>query len=322
VGAVRILRDLDIQESIDVAKVVKRIEDGYRADARGEVVPFPRVRLDAAAVSMAWLGAAITSMDVLGYRSYVYNSEGYDRGEQVVVLYGCKNMDVRAVFVGRLIGNLRTGASLAAALHMMAPHTREVGFIGTGNQARNALACIAAIMRPSRLVAWSPNKSRREKFRSWARSKLGVEVELAQDVEDVVRGVPAVVLATSAENTLVTSEMITVPKILLSISAYRRPEIDPGLLDSARRVWTDSVAQASGPGTLFDSDRLRTKLRPLGEGVSDGSARDSSVTRILVNTGAAWEELVVGQLMFEIAESQGLGASLPMPRVRPSAAVF
>jgi alanine dehydrogenase len=322
VGAVRILRDLDIQESIDIAKVVERIEEGYRADARGEVVPFPRARLDAGAVSMAWLGGAITSMDLLGYRSYVYNSEGYDRGEQVVVLYGYKNMDVRAVFVGRLIGNLRTGASLAAALHMMAPHTREVGFIGTGDQARNALACIAAIMRPSRLVAWSPNKSRREKFRSWARSKLGVNVELAPDVGGVVRGVPAVVLATSAENTLVTSDMITVPKILLSISAYRRPEIDPGLLDSAHRVWTDSVAQASGPGTLFDSDRLRTKLRPLGEGVSDGSARDSSVTQILVNTGAAWEELLVAQLMFEIAESRGIGVSLPMPRVRPSAAVF
>ena len=322
VVAVRILRDIDIQESIDIAKVVERIEDGYRADARGEIVPFPRVRLDAGAVSMAWLGAAIESMDLLGYRSYVYNSEGYDRGEQVVVLYGHKNMDVRAVFVGRLIGNLRTGASLAAALHMMGPHTREVGFIGTGDQARNALACIAAVLRPSRLVAWSPNKLRREKFRRWARSRLGVDVELARDVGEVVRDVPTVVLATSAENTLVTSDMITGPKLLLSISAYRRPEIDPWLLDSARRVWTDSIAQASGPGTLFDSDSLRTKLRPLGEGIADGSARDPSVTRILINTGAAWEELLVAQLMFEIAESRGIGAKLPMPRVRPSAAVF
>jgi alanine dehydrogenase len=319
---VRILRDLDLQEWIDIAKVVERIEAGYRADARGEVVPFPRSRLDAGAVSMALQGAAVASQDLLGYRSYVYNSEGYDRGEQVVVLYGYSNMDVRAIFVGRLVGNLRTGAALAAALHLIAPHTREVGFIGTGDQARNALACISHTLRPTRVMAWSPDATRREMFREWAKGKFGLDIELGQDAGDVVRNMPAVLLATSADNTLVTSEMVTEPKVILSISAYRRPEIDPVLLDSARWVWTDSVVQASGPGTLFESDPRRAKLRPLVAGVDDGSARESSVNRIVINTGAAWEELVVAQLMYEIAESREIGVSVSMPPNRPSASVF
>ncbi|HUZ80302.1 MAG TPA: hypothetical protein VMV28_06780 [Thermoplasmata archaeon] len=318
----RILRDLDLQELVDLPKVVERMEAGYRADARGDVVPFPRSRFEARGVFLAWQGAAIPSEDLLGYRSYAYNAEGYDRGEQVVALYGYSSMDVRAVFVGRLVGNLRTGAALAAALHLAEPGVQEVGFIGTGDQARNALACIASTLRPSRVVAWSPTLARREEFRAWADRVLGLRVELGQDAAEVVRSVPAIVLVTSAENTVVTSEMIAQPKLLLSISAYRRPEIDVRLLDSATRIWTDSVAQASGPGCLFEPDARRAKLRPLGEGIADGSTRDQTSTRIIINTGAAWEELMLAEMMYELAESRDLGVSVAMPKERPGAAVF
>jgi len=319
---VRILRDLDLQGLVDIPKVVERMEAGYRADARGDVVPFPRSRFEARGVFLAWQGAAIPSEDLLGYRSYAYNAEGYDRGEQVVALYGYSTMDVRAVFVGRLVGNLRTGAALAAALHLAEPGVQEVGFIGTGDQARNALACIASTLRPRRVIAWSPTLARREEFRAWADRVLGLRVELGNDAAEVVRSVPATVLVTSAENTVVTSEMVAQPKLLLSISAYRRPEIDVRLLDSVPRIWTDSVAQASGPGCLFEPEARRAKLRPLGEGILDGSAHDPTSTRIIINTGAAWEELALAEMMYELAESRDAGVSVAMPKERPGAAVF
>lgn len=318
----RILKDADLQDLIDIPKVVERIEAGYRADAAGEVTLFPRTRYDSGQVFLAWQGAAMPSLDLLGYRSYAYNSEGYDRGEQVVVLYGHSTMDVRAVFVGRIVGNLRTGASLAAALHLANPDSREVGIVGSGDQARNALSCIASILRPSRVVAWSPNSSRLEEFRAWADRVLGVHLELGRDASEVVQSSPTVVLTTSAESTVVTREMITQPKVLLSISAYRRPEIEASLIDSAPRVWTDSVAQASGPGTLFETQERRVKLRPLGEGIIDGSARDTSATRIIINTGAAWQELVVSQLLYDLAESRDAGVSISMPKKIPGAAIF
>ena len=318
----RILRDLDLQGLVDIPKVVERIEAGYRADARGDVVPFPRSRFDARGVFLAWQGAAIPSEDLLGYRSYAYNAEGYDRGEQVVALYGYSAMDVRAVFVGRLVGNLRTGAALAAALHLAEPGVRELGLIGTGDQARNALACIAATSRLSRVLAWSPSPTRREEFCAWAERALGLRVELGQDASEVIRCVPAIVLVTSAESTVVTPKMVAEPKLLLSISAYRRPEIDVRLLDSANRIWTDSVAQASGPGCLFEPDARRAKLRPLSEGILDGSIHDRTSTRIIINTGAAWEELVLAEMMYELAESRDVGLSVAMPKERPGAAVF
>ena len=318
----RVLRDVDLQDLLVIPEIVGCVERGYRADGRGEVVSFPRSRLDARGVFLAWLGAAIPSQDLLGYRSYAYNAEGYDRGEQVVVLYGHSRMDVRAIFVGRLVGNLRTGAALAAALHLADPLVQEVGLIGTGAQARNALACIAPTLRPTRVTAWSPNSARREEFRDWAHRVLGLRFELGQNAGDVVQSAPATILVTSAESTIVTREMVAQPKLLLSISAYRRPEIDSRVLDSVPRVWTDSVAQASAPGTLFETESRRAKLHPLGMGITDGTACDPGATRIIINTGAAWEELALAEMFYELAESRNAGLTVELPKERPGAAVF
>jgi alanine dehydrogenase len=319
---VRILRDAELRALVDIPAVVARIEAGYRADARGEVVAFPRTRVDAQGVTLAWLGAGIPAEGLVGFRSYVYRSDGYDRGEQVVALYGYPTMELRALFVGRLIGNLRTGAAIAAALHLTEPGLPEIGLIGTGAQARNALACLAATLRPTRVVAWSPNRVRREEFRTWSRQVLGLQIDLVESASEVLREVSAVVCVTSSAEPVVTPNMLTGPKLLLSISSYRDPEIDLRILNAAPHIWTDSVEQASGPGTLFRTAGRRSKLRPLGQGIADGSARDRESTRIIINTGAAWEEVVLAEMLFELADAKGVGVHVPIPSESPGAAVF
>ena len=248
---VRILLDSELRDLVDIPRVVSRIEEGYRADREGGVVPLPRTRTDTRGTTLAWMGAAMPAPGLLAYRSYLYRSDGYDRGHHVVALYGHRDMDLRALFLGRLVGNLRTGASIAAALHLVEPSMRDVGFIGTGYQARNALACIARVFQGPRVDAWSPNQQHRASFVTWARTALGIGVDLAESADDVLARASNIVHVTTSESPVVTQPMLREPKMLLSINCYRRPEIDLPILDEARVVWTDSVAQASGPGTLF-----------------------------------------------------------------------
>ncbi len=319
---VRILLDRELRDLLDLPKVVARIEEGYQADSEGKVVPLPRTRTETRGTTLAWMGAAIPSADLLVFRSYLYDSDGQDRGHQVVALYGHKEMELRALFLGRLVGNLRTGAAVTAALHLIDPSLGDVGFIGTGYQARNALACLVAVFRNPRVVAWSPNPEHRKEFADWARSALGTEIALASDAEGVLAETSAIVLVTTSESPVVTQPMLREPKLLLSINSYRRPEIDTLILDAARVVWTDSVAQASGPGTLFSDEERRSKLRPLMQGVQDGSLRERSSTRIVVNTGAAWEEAVTAQLLFEMAVERGVGAEMPIPPDATQSRIF
>jgi ornithine cyclodeaminase/alanine dehydrogenase-like protein (mu-crystallin family) len=310
---VRIIRDDEVRAELDLPALVAAIEDGYRADARGEIVPFPRSRIEARGTTLAWLGAALPEADLLGFRSYLYGSGGGDRGHQVVALYRHGSMELRALFVGRLVGNLRTGASIAAALHLVDPSTVNVGMIGTGYQARNAAACLAAVFPALRLAAWSPNEAHRSSFATWSRETLGIDVELARTPTEALDHGTATVLVTASESPVIPAEVSTRPRLLISINAYRFPEIPLPLLDEALWVGTDSVAQASAPGTLFEREPRRSKLRPLCQALQDGTFRDPASLRIVVNTGAAWEETIAADRLCHLAVQRGLGTEIDLP---------
>lgn len=297
---------------VDRRRVVDLMTAGYLADARGDVCPLPRSRTPVRDVTVAWMGAAIPSADVLGFRSYLYDQNGTDRGNQIVALYRYSTMELKGLFLGRLIGNLRTGAAIAAALRFVHPTLTTFGLIGTGTQARQALTFVAATLPLSSVWAWSPTPERREAFQSWADERLGVRIRLGEDASHVLREARAVALVTSAETPVVTSEMVTEPRLLISINAYRRPEIALPLLEAAPYVWTDSLEQASGPGSLFQSDAMRGKLRKLADPEKLPQLRDESTTRIIVNTGAAWEETLLSESLWESSEELDLGLSIPL----------
>jgi ornithine cyclodeaminase/alanine dehydrogenase-like protein (mu-crystallin family) len=303
----RILNDAEVTRLMDRRRTVELMAEGYSADARGEVFPLPRSRTEAHDLTVAWMGAAIPSMDVLGFRSYLYNKEGADRGDQIVALYRHSTMELKGLFLGCLIGNLRTGAAIAAAVRFVRPNLEALGLLGTGTQARQALACAAAALPLKSVWAWSPNPGRREEFRRWAEEALRVRVQLGDDAQHVLREAEALALVTSSVTPVVTRDMIAKPKLLVSINSYRRPEIDLQSLEEAPHIWTDSVEQASGPGSLFQGEGMRGKLRKLADAEGLRELRDESSTRIVINTGAAWEEILLAESLWRSAEELNLG---------------
>ncbi|HTP54701.1 MAG TPA: hypothetical protein VML94_07080 [Thermoplasmata archaeon] len=311
----RILNDVEVARLMDRRRAVELMVAGYRADARGEVYPLPRTRTEADGVTVAWMGAAIPSTDVLGFRSYLYNKEGADRGDQVVTLYRHSTMELKGLFLGCLVGNLRTGAAIAAALSFVQSDLDSLGLIGTGTQARQAVASAAAALPLKSVWAWSPNPERREAFRRWAEETLRVEVRLGRDAAHVLHETEAVALTTSSETPVITPDMLSGPKLLVSINAYRRPEIDLGLLKAAPYVWTDSIEQAGGPGTLFQRKEMREKLRRLAHDETMEELRDKLSTRIVINTGAAWEEVLLAESLWRSAEQSDVGLQATLSNV-------
>ncbi len=227
-----------------------------------------------------------------------------------MALYRYSTIELKALFLGRLVGNLRTGAAVAAALRFAQPDLHSLGLIGTGTQARQALACAAAAFPLDSVWAWSPTASRREMLQSWAKQTLDIGVRLGDGPRQVLRETDAIALVTSSSAPVITTEMMPGPRLLLSINAYRRPEIDTRLFDEAPHVWTDSVVQASGPGTLFEHAPRRDKLCPVAQEISEGALREKNSTRIIINTGAAWEEVLLAESLWRSAERGEVGFRL------------
>ena len=303
----RVLNDGEVARLMDRRRTVELMVDGYSADARGDVFPLPRTRTLANDVTVAWMGAAIPTSDILGFRSYLYNKEGADRGDQIVALYRHSTMELKGLFLGCLLGNLRTGAAIAAVLRFVRPDLDALGLIGTGTQARQALACAVAALPLRSVWAWSPNPGRREAFGRWAEEALQVRVRLGEDARQVLRETRAVALVTSSDTPVLARDMLPGPRLLVSINSYRRPEIDRPLLEEAPHIWTDSVEQASGPGSLFQKESMRSKLLKLAHSGGLKELRDEGSTRIVINTGAAWEEVLLAESLWRAAEDSNVG---------------
>jgi alanine dehydrogenase len=309
---VRILRDPEVEALLDRRELVERLEDGYRADAVGETTLLPRSRGELGDRTLAFLGASVGPTDRIAWRSYLYSASGEDRGHQVVALYRRSTMELETLFLGTAIGVLRTGGSMIAAVRFAQPRLRRLGLLGTGRQARSALASAAATLPLEQVTVWSPSATHREEFGAWARTNLGRTVELARGPAEVARASEAILLATSAEETVLTDEMLPDPRLLVSLSAYRRPELAATLVDRSRWLWTDSVEQA-GRGPVFAAEPRRGKLRPVADPGCLEALRDEGATRLVVNTGAAWQELVLAATVSAAAEAAGVGDVVPIP---------
>lgn len=265
------------------------------------------------------MGAALPNLDLLGFRSYLYDSAGTDRGEQVVALYRYSTMELKALFLGRQVGIRRTGAALVAALRIAQPDLRAFGLIGTGTQAREVLACAVSALKLDSVWVWSPDAVHRAQFKTWASTEVHQDIQLAENARQVMQEAQAIALVTSSEKPVVASNMLPGPRLLLSISAYRRPEIDLPLIDATPAVWTDSVDQASAKGTLFAEVPRREKLRPLLRESDQKSLRDTGSTRIVINTGAAWEEVLLAESLLRSAEGANVGLRVDLGNERSGA---
>ncbi|MEM0129535.1 MAG: hypothetical protein QXG65_05185 [Thermoplasmata archaeon] len=163
--------------------------------------------------------------------------------------------------------------------------------------------------------AWSANRERREAFRRWAQQDLGVGVRLGTDAGDVLRRAPVVALLPSSETPAGTPEMIPGPVLRVRISSYRRPEIDRRFLAPAPRVRTESIGWATGPGPLFEGGAMGEKVRGPADPEGGSDLRDASMTRIVIPTGAAREELLLAESLWRSAEASDVGLDVTLASV-------
>ena len=83
--------------------------------------------------------------------------------------------------------DIRTGAAGAIAADALAPRTFEtVGVLGSGVQARHQIRCLRCVRTFSRLVAWSPDRSRLDAYCKEMRDE-GLDAAAADGPEAVCR---------------------------------------------------------------------------------------------------------------------------------------
>ena len=191
----------------------------------------------------------------------------------LMILFSAKTGLVQALFLDNgYLTDIRTAAAGAVASRHLAPQTVETaGVIGTGVQARLQMQA-AHLVRPfRRLLVHGRDAAKARACADDLARLLGVEAEVADSAETLVRESQLVVTTTPARAPLIRAEWLHPGLHITAMGSDQsgKTEIDPRALVAADAYVCDRVAQAEVSGELEAAlaAGLWTKGRPaeLGE---------------------------------------------------------
>ena len=191
----------------------------------------------------------------------------------LMILFSAKTGLVQALYLDNgYLTDIRTAAAGAVASRHLAPQTVETaGVIGTGVQARLQMQA-AHLVRPfRRLLVHGRDAAKARACADDLARLLGVEAEVADSAETLVRESQLVVTTTPARAPLIRAEWLHPGLHITAMGSDQsgKTEIDPRALVAADAYVCDRVAQAEVSGELEAAlaAGLWTKGRPaeLGE---------------------------------------------------------
>jgi alanine dehydrogenase len=232
------------------------LEDASRHEAAGETFVSPRSNSNFRRGSMRILFAADYALGFGATKAY-HTIEGVGT-RYLVSLIDLRSGALLALIDGRRITDYRTGgASGVVARRMTFAGPVSVGILGSGNQARAQLECLASVLRIAEASVFSPTPNNREAFAREMSAKLGGAVEPAATAEAAVRGREIVIAASKSRSAepIVQPSWLAGCRLLCAVGNTRPQfaEIDPRCCEDARLVVVDSPHAVEEAGELIQA---------------------------------------------------------------------
>lgn len=213
--------------------------------------------------------------------------------------------------------HLRTGAAGAVAAMKLAPsRVNVVGVVGVGTQARHQLAALQLVRSFPRVLVHARRKDQVSTFCDLMTSKLGVPVEPAQSLEQLVGASQIVITATPSCEPLIRAEWIHSGMHITAVGAdaENKQELFPGVIGAADIVACDLRSQclrlgelraAAASGFLPNIDAV-VELGELCAARHPGRGSESEVT-VCDLTGVGTQDTQIARLAFSRGRALGLG---------------
>lgn len=164
----------------------------------------------------------------------------------VLLMFAIETGELLAIFDAEELTRTRTAAMTAvAAAAMVVDGRRSLGVIGSGFEATGHLRMFAAMWPLDRVMVFSPNAGRRERFAETMSAELGLTIEPVSAPEAALRGQSCALLATNSTKPVVESTMFEPGCAVLSIGSTRLDlrELDVATFRRAAAVVVDHAGQ-------------------------------------------------------------------------------
>jgi len=270
-----LLRESDVRELLSMEALIPLMEEALRAYSTGGVAQPVRLAMmvEPYAGYLGLMPAHLRSAsahdgpgvrEALGAKAVTFYPSNAARDLPthlaVVLLWDSATGELLSIMDGRLITEMRTAASSAAATRTLARKDAEVlALLGSGVQARSHLDAIRLVRSLRHVRVWSRTAAGVQRFVAEMQPQAGVPMTACASAEEAVRGAEIIVTATSASTPVLRGVWVAVGAHINAVGAPRPDwrELDTDAVRRAR-VFVDSRAAA-----LAESGDL---LQPIQEG--------------------------------------------------------
>jgi alanine dehydrogenase len=320
-----------LQGVLSMREVIDLLEPAFAREATapaGAAVVSPKYVTDFANGAMRILFAADAQAGYAAMKAY-HNVKGAG-ARYVVTLYSLKNGEVLAFLDGQLITDLRTGAcSGVIARKVPIPGPVSLGIVGSGNQARTQLECLASVYALGEVTVFSPTRANREHYAAQMSGKLGLKVTPVDNIEAAVRGKQVVASASGARTAepILRGEWLADCRLLCAVGNTRKQfcETDTDCFRRASLTVVDTLHALEEAGELVQAVKAgalpEARRATLGQIVT-GTAkipRDGLV--VFKSVGSALQDLALASRYYELLGNKpGLAHSDDVGRTRAAKA--
>lgn len=309
---VRLLTDGDLERVLDMDVAIEAVEAALRERAAGTGVALPRTGMAVGTGRLVFTPGGYAGMQAMGLRVY---TAGYPTDEQVTAVWDAATGRLSAVFLGRLLGAVRTGAIGGVAIkHLARSDAAVVGVVGAGLQARTQLMAAVRVrpIREVRIYRRTP-ELRHALAEEWT-ALLGVPVRPVSSPREAVAGADIVVCATSAAEPVIAVEWL-VPGVhvnSLGPKVRGRSEIGLDLVERADLVVSDFPEQyRQEEQFILQGTPHMERMQDLAHLISGFRRRPEAIT-LFLSHGLAGTEVAVGLALARRAAEMGVGTVLSL----------
>lgn len=308
----------EIRGLVDVPRLIRDIEDGFRLYSRGRVTvpPVGFLHFEEPPGDVHIKYGAVTGDEwwVLKVASAFYaNPEvGLPPSDGAILVFSQKTGALELVLHDRCwLTDMRTAAAGAVAARHLAPSAVGcIGIVGTGVQARMQLQLLRHVVDCGRCLVWGRNPAKvtamTEELRrsDWVRA-WGLQVEPAPTLEALTAECRLIVTTTAARAPLFAAELVRAGTHITAMGSddHGKQELDAALLGRADVVVADSRSQCVDHGecapAVRDGHLSASSIVELGEVIEDasrGRTREDQIT-IADLTGVAVQDIQIAKMV-------------------------
>ncbi|RDU99071.1 ornithine cyclodeaminase family protein [Trinickia dinghuensis] len=313
------LSDADVASLADWPSAVAALADAYAKPVATAMVP-PRSMARGEGMWLRSLTAVSPSGGHMGCKLIAANIVAR-RASYLISLFDQQTMELRALIDGNRVTGLRTAATAALAVTLLAPNRPlRLAVIGSGFEARGALDCLNAVRALQSVRVFSPTPASRERFAESFRPAM--DIAAADNPEAAVQDADVVICAARSrdESPVLRGAWLQpgVTVVSLGSTLPEQREVDEETMARAACIVADMPEEVEhDTGDAIAAKRagvvLMDKLvsfSTLAAGNIVPRRADGDIV-LYKSVGSALQDVVIAEMLLARAVQQGVGVPLP-----------